>query len=191
MNRKKKEVTVWVAETALLLALLVVFQLLTFIVPKGVPLVSQFCTGTLVNMVLIVGAGSVGLSGTAVAAVVSPLLAYAFGQMPFPQMLPVVAVGNLIIVVIIWFFFRPSADATAPGLCRSLLGIVVGAAVKSMFLWGMTVWFILPMLFAGKAKVAEKLSMMFSWPQAITAVAGGVLALLVLPAIRTYRIKHT
>lgn len=190
MNRKKTKVTVWVAETALLLALLIVVQLLTFIVPKGFPLVSQFCTGTLVNLVLIVGAGSIGLSGTAVAAVASPLLAYAFGQMTFPQMLPVVAVGNLIIVVATWFFFRPSADAEAPSLCRSVLGVVVGAAVKSVFLWGMTVWFILPMFFAGKAKVAEKLSMMFSWPQAVTAVAGGILALLVLPAIRTYRKKH-
>lgn len=190
MNRKNKKVTVWVAETALLLALLVVVQLLTFTIPKGLPLVSQFFTGTLVNMVLIVGTGSVGLSGTAVAAVASPLLAYAFGQMTFPQMLPVVAVGNLIIVVILWLFFRPSADAEAPGLCRSVLGIVVGAAVKSIFLWGMTVWLILPMFFAGKTKVAEKLSMMFSWPQAITAVVGGILALLVLPAIRTYRKRH-
>jgi ABC-type transport system involved in cytochrome bd biosynthesis fused ATPase/permease subunit len=59
-----------------------------------------------------------------------------------------------------------------------------------MFLWGMTVRLILPMFFAGKTKVAEKLSMMFSWPQAITAVVGGILALLVLPAIRTYRKKH-
>jgi nitrate/nitrite transporter NarK len=132
MNRKNKKVTVWVAETALLLALLVVVQLLTFTIPKGFPLVSQFFTGTLVNMALIVGTGSVGLSGTAVAAVISPLLAYAFGQMIFPQMIPVVAVGNLIIVVVLWLFFHPSADAEAPGLCRSVLGIVVGAAVKTM-----------------------------------------------------------
>ena len=189
MDRKNKKATVWVAEAALLLALLVVVQLLTFAVPKSVPLVSQLFTGSLVNMVLIVGAGSVGFSGSAVAAVASPLLAYAFGQMAFPQMIPVVAVGNLIIVTILWFFLR-TAGAEAPGMGRSILGIVVGAAAKTAFLWGATVWVILPMFFAGKASVAEKLSMMFSWPQAVTAVIGGILALLILPAIRTYRRKR-
>ncbi len=189
MDRKNKKVTVWVAEAALLLALLVVVQLLTFAIPKSIPLVSQLFTGSLVNMVLIVGVGSVGFSGSAVAAVASPLLAYAFGQMTFPQMIPVVAIGNLIIVTVLWLFLRPS-DAETPSTGRSILGIVVGAAVKTAFLWGATVWAILPMFFAGKSSIAGKLSMMFSWPQAITAVIGGILALLVLPAIRTYRKKR-
>lgn len=189
MNRKNRKVTVWVAEAALLLALLAAVQLLTFAVPKSVPLVGQLFTGSLVNMVLIVGVGSVGFSGTAVAAVVSPLLAYAFGQMTFPQMIPVVAIGNLIIVAVLWLFLRP-ADSETPGAGRSILGVVAGAVVKTAFLWAATVWVIVPMFFARKAPVAEKLSVMFSWPQAITAVIGGILALLVLPAIRTYRKKR-
>ena len=190
MNQKNSKAAVWVAEAALLLALLAVVQLLTFAIPKSVPIVSQLFTGSLVNMVLIVGAGTVGLSGTAVAAIASPLLAYAFGQMTFPQMIPVVAVGNLILVIALWFFLRPVAGPWASGTGRGILGIIVGAAAKTAFLWGATVWVILPMFFAGKASAAKKLSMMFSWPQAVTAVIGGILALLVLPAIRTYRKKR-
>jgi hypothetical protein len=187
MNRKNPKAGVWVAEAALLLALLVVVQLLTFAVPKSVPLIGQLFTGSLVNMVLIVGVGSVGFSGTAVAAVASPLLAYAFGQMPFPQMIPVVAIGNLIIVAVLWAFLRPGSSGKAPGMGRSVPGIVVGALAKTAFLWAATVWVMVPMFFNGKNAVAEKLSMMFSWPQGVTAIIGGILALLILPSIRVYR----
>lgn len=187
MNRKNQKATVWVAEAALLLALLVVVQLLTFAVPKSAPLIGQLFTGSLVNMVLIVGVASVGYSGTAVAAVASPLLAYAFGQMAFPQMIPVVAIGNLVIITVLWAFLRPADSEGTPGIGRSVAGIAVGAVAKTAFLWTATVWMIVPMFFGGKKPVAQKLAMMFSWPQMITAVIGGVLALLILPAIRTYR----
>lgn len=187
---KKQKMSVWVAESALLLALLVVVQLLTFAVPKSVPLVGQLFTGSLVNMVLIVGVCSVGFSGTAVASVASPLLAYAFGQMAFPQMIPVVAIGNLVIVAVLWAFVHPLDARKAPAVGKSIAGIVVGAAAKTAFLWAATVFFITPMFFSGKGAVAGKLAMMFSWPQAITAIIGGAIALLVLPAIRTYQSKR-
>lgn len=187
MNRKNRKATVWVAEAALLLALLVVVQLLTFAVPKSAPLVGQLFTGSLVNMVLIVGVGSIGYSGTAVAAVASPLLAYAFGQMTFPQMIPVVALGNLVIITVLWAFLRSTGSDRSPGTGRTIAGIAAGAVAKTAFLWAATVWMIVPMFFGGKKPVAQKLAMMFSWPQLVTAAIGGVLALLILPAIRTYR----
>lgn len=181
--RHRPSQVVWIAEAGLLIALLVVVQLLTFAIPKGVPIVSQLFTGSLVNLVLIVGAGSVGFSGTAIAAVLSPVLAYAFGQMVFPQMIPVVALGNLIIVAVTWAFFgRASRN---PG--TDILGIVLGAVLKTAFLWAATAWIMAPIFFAAKAAVGQKLVLMFSWPQMVTALIGGGLALLVLPAIRAYR----
>lgn len=190
MPSKNKKVIVWVSEAALLLALLVVVQLSTFAVPKSVPILGQLFAGSLVNMVLIVGVGSVGFSGTAVPAVLSPVLAFAIGQMPFPQMIPVVAIGNLAIVSTVWPFLRSTSSVKDPGIGRSILGVAVGAAVKTLFLWGATVWLMVPVFFAGKNAAAQKLSLMFSWPQAVTAVIGGILALLVLPAIRSYRRKR-
>lgn len=189
MSRAKnqKSAVVWVAQAGLMLALLVVVQLLSFALPKA-PLVSQLITGSLVNLVLIVGAGVAGFSGTAVAAVLSPVLALIFGQMPFPQMVPVVAVGNLVIVALAFAFF--SRDERFKGGVRVLFGaagIAVGAVAKTAFLWGATVLFVLPVFFAAKTPVAQKLSLMFSWPQLVTAVIGGILALVVMPPLRTFR----
>lgn len=172
----------------LLIALLVVVQLLTFVIPKSIPMVSQLFTGSLVNLVLIVGAGSVGFSGTAVAAVLSPVLAFAFGQMPFPMMVPVAALGNLVIVAVTWAFLKNDGRfSKGAGIGLDMAGIVVGAAAKTVFLWLTTSWIIVPLLFAINTVTAKKLVMMFSWPQLLTAIIGGVLALLMLPAIRSYR----
>lgn len=168
----------WVAQSALLLALLVVVQLISKVIPPSVPLISQLVTGSLVNLILVVGAGSVGFSGTAVASVLSPVLAFAFGQMTFPQMVPVVALGNLVIVAITWAFFKKNNGAA------NVLGIVVGAIAKCVFLWIATAALVVPLFYSG-TKIASKLALLFSWPQGVTALIGGFLALLVLPAIRS------
>lgn len=174
---------VWVAEAGLLIALLIVVQLLTFAVPKGVPLIGQLFTGSLVNLVLIVGAGSVGFSGTAIAAVLSPVLAFAFGQMTFPQMIPVVALGNLVIVAVTWAFFHRENRKTG----TDILGVVLGAVLKTAFLWLATAAVMVPVFFAAVPTVGKKLTLMFSWPQLVTALIGGMLALLIFPAVRSYR----
>jgi hypothetical protein len=176
----------WVAQAAMLIALLVVVQLLTFAVPKSVPLVGQLFTGSLVNLVLIVGAGAVGFSGAAVAAVLSPVLAFLFGQLLFPQMIPVVAVGNLVIVGITWAFFAASRRDGKTLL--NLAGIAVGAVVKTAVLWAAASLIIVPLFFSASPKletVGRSISLMFSWPQLVTAVIGGLIALAVIPPVRT------
>lgn len=177
----------WVAESALLIALLVVVQLLTFAVPKSVPLVSQLFTGSLVNLVLIMGAGTVGFSGAAIAAVISPVLAFLFGQMAIPQMIPVVIVGNIVIVAITWaFFVNDNKFSKGKAFGFDLAGVIVGAAVKTLVLYGATVLLMVPVFFKGMPKIAKNVTMMFSWPQAVTAVIGGVLALIIIPRLRTF-----
>jgi hypothetical protein len=173
----------WVVQAAMLIALLVVVQLLTFAVPKSVPLVGQLFTGTLVNLVLIVGAGAVGFSGAAVAAVLSPVLAFLFGQMLFPQMIPVVAIGNLVIVVVTWAFFAAVRKNGKSPL--NVAGIAVGAVAKTAVLWAAASLFIVPLFFSANPKVGKNISLMFSWPQLITAVIGGLVALAVIPPVRT------
>jgi hypothetical protein len=178
----------WIAQAALLLAILLVVQLVAFTIPKSVPIVSQLFTGTLVNLVLIVGSATVGLAGTAVAAFLSPMLAFVLGQMKFVHMILPVGIGNLLIVVITWMFFR-RRDALKQPVIMDSLGILLGAIVKWLFLWVFTVLIIVPMFFL-ETPAANALSTMFSWPQLITALLGGVIAVLVLPAIRNYRKKQ-
>lgn len=188
MATNNKKAIMWVAQAGLLIALLVVVQLLTFVVPKSIPLASQLFTGSLVNLVLIVGAGSAGFSATAIAAILSPVLALLFGQMGFPQMVPVVAIGNLVIVAITWAFFKKGAKMSGGArIGFNIAGIAVGAVVKTAVLWATTLWLIIPAFFAGNAKVAKNLSLMFSWPQLVTALIGGAIALIILPRLKTYR----
>lgn len=187
-NANSKKAIMWVAQAGLLIALLVVVQLLTFAIPKSVPLVSQLFTGSLVNLVLIVGAGSAGFSATAIAAILSPVLALLFGQMSFPQMVPVVAIGNLVIVAITWAFFNKSAKMSGGAkVGLNIAGIIVGAIVKTAVVWATTLWLIIPAFFAGNAKVSKTLGLMFSWPQLVTALIGGAIALLILPRLKTSR----
>lgn len=191
MNHHK---TLWITTTAVLIALVVLAQLLTYAIPAGAliptPLgpirLSQFFTGSLVNLILIVGAGAAGFGSASIAALISPVLAALLGVIPggIPQMIPVVMIGNLIIVAIVWLCFKISTDLVrAGGIVLKILGVIVGAAAKAVFLWAATAKLIVP-LFNVKPKIAAQIGILMSWPQAVTALVGGILALMVLPALK-------
>ena len=96
MNKK----ILWITETAVLLALLIVLQWVTK--PLG-----QFVTGSCVNAVLAVAALMVGLSSGLAVALVSPVCAYLLGIAPNLVAVPAIMVGNTVFVV----FCRNSAQS--------------------------------------------------------------------------------
>lgn len=166
---------IWVTQTALLIALITLFQL--------IPVSNQFITGSLVNLVLIVGAGFTGFASAGTAAALSPILAALFGKVPLPQMIPVIIIGNLIIVGVTYLFFTKSLKEQGKSVLYDITGVILGAALKCAFLWIATLLVVVP-LFSKSLKVSKMLSAAFTWPQLITALIGGFLALLVLPALR-------
>ena len=188
-NSKNYRTILWIVKSAMLLALLVAIQFVTYALPASlVPLVKQLITGSLVNLVLIIGAGSVGFAGAGVAAVLSPVLAFAFAQMTFPPLIPIIMVGNLILVAITWGGFRTGKGfGKFPRFATDLGGVIVGSAVKAVFLWAAISFVAIPLILHLPAPVAAKVSLMFSWPQLVTSLVGGVLALAILPAIRAYQ----
>lgn len=184
--KSQSKVLTIVAEAGLLTAMMVVIQLITLPI-KAVPLASQLVTGSLVNLVLILGAGTTGLIGAGLAGLLSPVLAVLFGQMGFPPLIPAVVIGNLLIVLVSWAFFRLAGEKG--GAVRVLLaaaGIVLGALVKTAFLW-LSVTKIMTPLMGVTAQIAAKLSTMFGLPQLITALIGGVFALAILPPVQKAR----
>lgn len=184
--KSQSKVLTIVAEAGLLTAMMVVIQLITLPI-KAVPLASQLVTGSLVNLVLILGAGTTGLIGAGLAGVLSPVLAVLFGQMAFPPLIPVVAIGNFLIVLISWAIFRLAREKE--GGVRVLIaaaGIILGALVKTAFLW-LGVTKIMTPLMGVTAQNAAKLSLMFGLPQLITALIGGVFALAILPPVQKAR----
>lgn len=174
MNKKIR----WITETAIMLALLVAVQGVT----SG--LGNQFVTGSCVNLILAVTALMVGLWGGVTVAVVSPFVAFLFGIGPkFIQLVPAVAVGNLVLVLVLCFLL-----GTGKKPYWLQIAAWLGAAVaKFVTLYLLMVKLLVPTLVAGGTipeKAAAAMSVQFSWPQLVTALIGGAVALLIVPVLR-------
>lgn len=168
----------WITETAVMLALLVAVQGIT----SG--LGNQFVTGSCVNLILAVTSLVVGLWGGVVVAAVSPFLAFLFGIGPkFVQLLPAVAAGNLVLVIVLSLVI---GDKKQP-LWRNVAGWIGAAVAKFLTLYLLMVKLLVPTLVSGGVipqKASAVLSAQFSWPQLVTALIGGALALAILPVLR-------
>ena len=161
--------TLWVTRTGVLIALLVVLQWAT----SGL---GQYVTGSCVNAVLAVASLAGGLwSGVAVA-LLSPFCARLFGIGPqLIQIVPAIAVGNLVYAAALHFFCKH----------QKILGLVLAAAAKFAALYMLAVKFIVPMLVDNlKPQQIATFSAMFSWPQLVTALIGGSVALAILPVLK-------
>ncbi len=175
---KSSKGATFVARTALGIALVVVAQLLGKMIPSiavifGPFSVSQLITGTLVNCVLIVFAVKAGPISAVLIGILSSILATLLGVGPIvPAVTPVIAVGNALIAVIFWLCAEKLSVHKA-------VSVIAAAVVKCAFLW-IFVPMVLALLPEVPAKQATMLGIMFSWPQGVTALCGGFLALAVL-----------
>ena len=170
----------WITETAVMLALLVCLQALTK--PMG-----QLVTGSCVNTVLAVAALVGGLNCGLVVALCSPVLAYLLGIAPQILTVPAIMVGNTVFVVLLSWL----ADKTGKNLVRQVIAWVAAAAAKFAALYAIVVWLICGVLSENllasgtlKAPMLKALPATFSWPQLITALIGGGVALLIVPVLR-------
>lgn len=172
--------TRWVTQTALGLALVIVAQMIGKSIPAiavifGPFSVSQLITGTLVNCVLFVMAAQVGVSAGVTVGILSAILATLLGIGPiFPVITPLIALGNGILVAAHHLF----------GKKHYALGVSAGAVLKCAFLW-VSVPLVLRLFSPASPQQLKMLTVMFSWPQGITALCGGVLAGIILPYLKT------
>lgn len=162
----KKNVRI-ITETAVLIALLVALQYIT-------SAAGQIVTGSCVNMVLAVGALVTGMTGGAALALISPFMAYLVGV--GPQLLPIVpaiALGNLTYVLLLSAL---SGKSSYP-LWRKVLGWLVASFAKFAVLYLVVIKLLCTVLSLSEGQV-KNFSVMFSWPQLITALIGGAVGLL-------------
>lgn len=176
MNKKIRFIT----ETAIMLALLVTLQALT----KGF---GQFVTGSCVNAVLAVAALVGGLGCGLTVALLSPVLAFLLGIAPQILTVPAIMAGNTVYVLALYFL----ADRNGKNLLKQVAAWVVAALAKFAALYIIVVKIICgvmasSLLAAGTLKepMLKTLPAMFSWPQLVTALIGGAVALLVVPVLR-------
>ena len=168
-----KKKTLWIAETAVMIALLVALQGLTK--PAG-----QFVTGSCVNLILGVSTLVGGLWCGLTVALLSPFFAFVLGIGPaLIQIVPAIAVGNIVLVLVLFLICRKAKKLSA----LSYGGAVVASVCKFAVLYALVVLLLLPLLGLPEKQVAM-MSAMFSWPQLVTALIGSFLAVTVSPIIR-------
>ena len=163
----------WITETAVMTALLIVLQTAT---KAG----GQYVTGSCVNAVLAVSVLAVGVwSGVAVA-LLSPFFAFLLGI--GPQLLPIVpsiAVGNLVFVLILGLL---AGERETP-LWRKGAAWVLAACAKSAVLYLLVVKLLCTVLPLKEPQITA-FSIMFSYPQLVTALVGGAVGVLLAPVLR-------
>ena len=173
MNDKKK--ILWITHTAIFIALLIVLQAAT------APLGNVLITGTIVNLLLIVSVMTCGLASGLSVAVISPIVAKFFGIGPFWILIPFIAAGN-IALILLWHFVGNLK--TEHKYVANIAALITAAAAKFFVLYMGIVKVAVPFILGLPEQQAAVISQMFSFPQLITASAGGALAVLILPSLK-------
>ena len=170
----------WITQTAVMLALLICLQWVGSLIP--VQMTKQLVTGTFVNCVLTVTALVVGLSGGVTLALISPVFAFLLGIAPNFITVGPIMLGNACYVLLL------RALGSKGSGWRKPVALVAASAVKFAVLYGLVVMLICGPLsgaLLGKKwgetvllapPMLKMLPVMFSWPQLVTALAGGSLA---------------
>ena len=156
-----------IARTAILIALLVALQYVTR--PLG-----QLVTGSCVNLILAVAAMLCGVWSGVIVAVVSPFFAYLLGISPQIWLAPAIACGNAVYVVVIALLSKK-----IDGVRGGAAGVAAAAVCKFVVLYLVVVRLFIPM-----GNLPAKVAAQFSWPQLVTALIGGCLALAIVPALK-------
>ena len=162
----------YITETAVVTALLIGLQAATK--PAG-----QYVTGTCVNAVLAVSALAVGLWSGITVALLSPFFSFllGIGQQLFP-IVPSIAVGNLVFVLLLSLL----AGGREVPLWRKGAAWLAAAFAKFAVLYLLVVKLLCAVLPLKEPQVVA-FTVMFSYPQVVTALAGGAFALLLTPLL--------
>ena len=180
----------WITYTAVMLALLICLQWVGSLIPEQ--MTKQLVTGTMVNCVLAMTVLLVGRSAGVTVAVISPVCAFVLGIAPNLITVAPIMAGNVCYVLLLKalmakaFWRQITAVAVASAVKFAVLYVLVvriicGAASGALLgqKLGQTVLLAPPML--------KMLPTMFTWPQLITALAGGAIALSIYPLVKSMK----
>ncbi len=173
----------WIVYTSVMLALLIALQWITK--PLG-----QIVTGSCVNAMLALTALLFGIGSGITVASLSPVFAFALGIAPNPVVLPAIMLGNVAFSVLFCCIYGKS-------IWRRILAWLIAAGVKFAGMYLLVVvmicnWLSDTLTGAGilKPPMLTALCATFSWPQLVTALIGGALALVLVPALKRALPQH-
>lgn len=162
--------TLFITRTAAMLALLIVLQAAT----KNL---GQFVTGSCVNAVLAAATLLGGFASGLIVAVVSPFLAFLLGIGPkLIEVVPAIAIGNLVLVLILWAI-------KGDGALNRVIKWIAASVGKFLVLYLLVIQLLCRVMTLPE-KMTATFSTMFSWPQLVTALIGSGIMLLILPILQ-------
>lgn len=151
---------VWI-KLAMFLAVALVFQSIRLIMPMIPGPVNMFLIGSLLNTVMVLSIWCTDSPWAAVIGILLPLGAFMQGQLPVVLMIPVVALGNAVYILLVGKFKRSKLVYASP-------------LVKAVLLYGGT-WLVVNTI-GLPAQVSGMILFMMSWPQIVTGAIGLFLA---------------
>jgi len=140
----------------------------------------QPVTGPIVNATLFLSIFFLGPSAGILVGLFPSLIALSSGLLPasLAPMIPFIMVSNALLVIMFQFLKTQSF----------FWAVFISSAIKFIFLWASS-FVIIGLLL--KQELAGKVLVMLSWPQFFTALAGGLLAFLVIKFLTKNKTKTT
>ena len=163
-----------IATTAILLAICIVSQFFKSL--------SVYITGPIVNLCLILTVMTAGLVWGVILAIITPVTAFFIAASPVmsavPGIIPLIMLGNAVLVVMTYFFFKPAMADDKPLISvRSVVMAVLSCVAKGIVMGVSIAWWLLPTFIPEASKLRAKLPVFqttFSITQLITALIGFV-----------------
>ncbi len=133
----------------------------------------QLITGTIVNATLIIGVSLLGARDGLLIGLLPSSIALATGLLSpaLAPLVPFIILGNVMLVLVFNYLSR----------INFWVGVIVGGIVKFAFLYG-TSTVVIGLLI--NKQVAPAVAQMMAWPQLVTAIAGGILAFVVIRLLK-------
>jgi uncharacterized membrane protein len=165
----------WITRTAIFLALLIVLQVAT------VPLGNTLITGSIVNFMLVISVMTCGLASGLTIAAISPVMAKFLGVGPLWSLIPFIAAGN-IVLVLLWHILGNRSGGRR--YIAYIAALLCAAVTKFLVLYIGIVKIAVPVFLGLPEQQSAVISNMFSIPQLFTALVGGAVASLLLPRLK-------
>lgn len=176
-----KNKTQVIARIGIMLALTLALQYVSGLV--GI----QLLTGSVVNMMLILTAMTVGLVGGVCVGLVTPYVGFLLGLSTNVVLTPFIGISNAIYIALFAILLKvlKGEYGDMKSIWQQAVGLIVGAFAKFLFLFYITYNLLLPLVMA---TVPAALAVTFGITQFFTAMIGGVCAIAIGFALKSRKI---
>jgi len=139
---------------------------------------NQPITGPIVNATLFLAVIFVGTQNAILVGLIPSLIALSVGLLPSPlsPMVPFIMLSNTILILTFGYLRKQNF----------WLGMITAGAIKFIFLYSSS--FIVVNLIAKKS-IAAKAAAILSWPQLLTALAGGIITWIILKTLKNTKMQ--